>query len=359
MFVSTFGAVLMQCRASNFDECFADFQKNLQDAEFVAIDTELTGVDIDGEPDSYEDVPAARLSKLCRIAERYGIIQIGLTLVGSLAKTVSDSKSSAPGKAGRKECLCASYNFFVFPYVDKKLGHNPCFMCSADALQFNAKHNVDFNTWLKEGLPHVCREDARRLEQADAELPKKLGLLRLWKMLCERQLPLVVHGPHDIFFLLRAFEQRVLPHDDPSKLAKLALSCFPRIYDTAHLHSVMRSFRRLKLTAFYDDVRFAHENQSRLDSISFKLAGETQKNYGSPGHERAHEAGYDSLVTAKLFVYLQDLYPEIVLESLNRLSLHKMMECLDLMQAAQGLEVGYRLYAPPNWLLQNSRIMTG
>ena len=31
----------------------------------------------------------------------------------------------------------------------------------ASALQFNAQHNVDFNTWIRDGIPYMSREDVR------------------------------------------------------------------------------------------------------------------------------------------------------------------------------------------------------
>lgn len=31
----------------------------------------------------------------------------------------------------------------------------------ASALQFNAQHNVDFNTWIRDGIPYMSREDRK------------------------------------------------------------------------------------------------------------------------------------------------------------------------------------------------------
>jgi len=95
----------MEGRASSFGKVLADFQSRLHGAEYVAIDTELTGVDIEGEPDTFEESATARIDKICRIAERYTLIQLGLTIVGRADK-------SSEGRLS-----CASYNLFAFPYV--------------------------------------------------------------------------------------------------------------------------------------------------------------------------------------------------------------------------------------------------
>ena len=50
------------------------------------------------------------------------------------------------------------------------------------------------------------------------------------------RLPLIVHCPLDLFFVLAAFERRRLPKEDPRELARLVRRCFKVVYDTAHLH---------------------------------------------------------------------------------------------------------------------------
>jgi len=78
-------------------------------------------------------------------------------------------------------------------------------MGQASALQFNAQHHVDFNKWIKEGIPHMNREDERRLvkapNQENGNGDVRSGILQLWKILCSARLPFVVHCPLDLFFL--------------------------------------------------------------------------------------------------------------------------------------------------------------
>ena len=39
------------------------------------------------------------------------------------------------------------------------IGRDQGFFCQASALQFNAQHRVDFNTWIRDGIPYMSREE--------------------------------------------------------------------------------------------------------------------------------------------------------------------------------------------------------
>lgn len=326
----------MEGRASNFHKVLADFQTRLQGAEFVAIDTELTGVDIFGEPDTFEDSASTRLDRICRIAEKFALIQIGLTIV------------SRAGDGVEGHLSCWSYNLFAFPYVGADIPERPesepGFFCQGSALKFNVKHRVDFNMWIAEGIPYMSREEERRYLASRKgkeinHVDEKVGLLRLWKALCSARVPFVVHTPLDLFFLLAAFERRPLPRDDPRALAMLVRQCTPRVYDTAYLHGACDRFKRLSLTKYFEDVQARYEDlyaQGKgltvVPDIQFFLQGQTASRYGKnkPLDELAHEAGYDSLVTAQIFSYLRAIAPHQVKEAANRLFLYKSVDYLDL-----------------------------
>mmetsp|Transcript_14347 Transcript_14347/g.26367 ORF Transcript_14347/g.26367 Transcript_14347/m.26367 type:complete len:527 (+) Transcript_14347:153-1733(+) len=320
----------------SFDQVLDDLSKRLQHAEFVAIDTELTGINIDSEQDTFEEPPSVRLDRLCRVAETYCLIQLGITVV-----------TQGP----RCTWSCMSYNVFAFPHAGPELlGRSPNFMCQAMALKFNAQHHVDFNRWIYDGVPYMTREDEQRYlateaGRADADLEQKVGLLRLWKLLCRSGLPFVVHCPSDLFFLLAAFECNPLPRD-PRQLAQLIRRCTPKVFDTAHLHGLVGRFRRLGLTKFYEDAKARYEKSLKEGSatpVDFTLTAETS-HYGNPSGEQTHQAGYDSLITAKLFMYLRSIAPMKVTEGGNHLFLYHSVEYIDLDKALQGGEVGCSLF---------------
>lgn len=338
------GLKLMEGRASTFTKVLADFESRLHGAEFIALDTELTGVDIEGEPDTFEESAQIRLEKNCRIAERYTLIQVGLTV------------ASRVGDASSGHLSLASYNLFAFPYVGNELSGPPGFFCQVASLQFNAKHRVNFNKWICEGIPYMTREDEKRhLKAASVAQPgsatDKVGLLRLWKVLCAAKLPFVVHGPYDLFFLLAAFEKRPLPRDDPRALAMMIRQCTPKVYDTAHLHGALGRFKRLGLMKFFEDAKAMYDELAesghgleRPAPVRFSLLGDTQERYGGSHDGLAHEAGFDSLITAKVFAYLRAMAPARVKESANRLFLFRSVEYLDLDRAVLEGEVGTSIF---------------
>jgi hypothetical protein len=333
----------MEGRASTFEKVLADFESKLAKADYVAIDTELTGVDIEGEIDTYEETALTRLQKICRVAERYSLIQLGLTLVSR----------SDTGQEG--SWSCSSYNFFPFPEVieSRDFKKDPVFMCQVSALGFNARHRVDFNTWIGQGIPYMTREEEKLLRASqsmtDEEIDQKAGVLRLWKALCAARLPFVIHCPLDLFFLLASFERRPLPKDDPKALAFLIRQCTPKVYDTAHLYGVLGRFRRLGLSKFFEDAKaryddlIANENTGILP-VEFHLHGETAVRYSRTAEQMAHEAGYDSLMTAQLFAYLRTISPMRVKEAANRLFLYRSIEFIDIERAAAEGIVGSAMF---------------
>lgn len=334
----------MEGRANNFKKVLNDFESRLAGAECVAIDTELTGVDLEGEPDTFEESADVRVDKLMRIAERYTMIQLGLTVV-SRATDGTDGKYT-----------CASYNLFAFPYVGPEmLGREPGFFCQASSLQFNATHRVDFNRWIGEGIPYMSREEERRYMRSQAtnggenHVDEKVGLLRLWRSLCTARVPLVVHGAVDLFFLLVAFEKSPLPRQDPRALAMLIRQCTPKVYDTAHLHGQLGRFKRLGLFNYFEDVQANYE-EMRLNArqavprVEFDLIGDTASRYSKFSEDLTHEAGFDSLVTAQLFVYLRAISPGQVKESANKLFLFRSVEFLDLDKAAVDGKIAQSMF---------------
>eukprot|EP00929_Paragymnodinium_shiwhaense_P107197 TRINITY_DN7326_c0_g1_i1.p1 TRINITY_DN7326_c0_g1~~TRINITY_DN7326_c0_g1_i1.p1 ORF type:complete len:576 (+),score=78.72 TRINITY_DN7326_c0_g1_i1:191-1918(+) len=336
----------MEGRQSTFKKVLADFEARLQTAEYVAIDTELTGVDLEGEPDSFDECASERLEKLGRVAERFTLIQVGLTLVTRL---------SGDSTTGDGQLACASYNLFAFPYIGPETSVDSGFFCQASALKFNAMHRVNFNTWIREGIPYMSREEEKRFiasRKGENHIEEKVGLLRLWKTLCAARLPFVVHSPLDLFFLLVAFERRPLPVHNPRALAVLIRHCTPKVYDTAYLHGALGRFKRLSLMKYFEDAQAqyeelqsnSHVHTVHVPRVEFKLEGETLGRYGRPAEDLSHEAGFDSFITAKLFAYLRAIAPSQVKEGANKLFLFKSVEFLDLDRLAVNGEVGTSMF---------------
>ncbi|CAK0873530.1 unnamed protein product, partial [Prorocentrum cordatum] len=165
-------------RADNIDDLLADFEQRLPDAWYVAVDLELTGTDVDGEPDSYSEHPEERLDKLCRIAETYAPIQVGLTLVSIQQGATS---SSTP------VYTAASYNVMSFPAATVELERLGNAIDDVPAaLKLVRRHGVDLNACVDDEMAYIRRWAEGRADgdgtTGGGEPPlAKADLVRLWK----------------------------------------------------------------------------------------------------------------------------------------------------------------------------------
>eukprot|EP00931_Biecheleriopsis_adriatica_P094185 TRINITY_DN67867_c0_g1_i1.p1 TRINITY_DN67867_c0_g1~~TRINITY_DN67867_c0_g1_i1.p1 ORF type:complete len:554 (+),score=159.35 TRINITY_DN67867_c0_g1_i1:51-1712(+) len=147
----------MNVTKSNFEEAAAQIEELLPTATFIAIDEEMTGISIPGLQERIEDVPARRYAKMREVATRYNIIQFGLALFHE-----RDSCENS--------YIAHVYNFFLFPEA------GPVNM-EATGVAFNRDHGMDWNMWIREGVPYVNRESAQKLRasllpwEAEASTP--------------------------------------------------------------------------------------------------------------------------------------------------------------------------------------------
>mmetsp|Transcript_99348 Transcript_99348/g.289947 ORF Transcript_99348/g.289947 Transcript_99348/m.289947 type:complete len:647 (+) Transcript_99348:115-2055(+) len=382
----------MDVRASNFEQALEEIQAALSQAEFVALDLELTGVQAANETDDYADHASERLEKSCRIVECYAPIQLGITICSQERKLSSYSIMMAPESTFL--CDMSSLKFLRRHNVDLNLwvdegvryvsreeaalpvgpsicqddlldpllrlqeqAHGTAFLCQASQLRAGRRGGLDLNAWVQAQEEALGELDSARFSSAPSSgsadpsdlACRQAGLPRLWRVLKESQRPLVVHcGFLDVLFLLAAFEQRVLPRD-PMLLAQLVLECFPcGVYDTALLHETVGDLRLCPL-GLHSFVKSAREHQRRRGAaLHFELDELTGQRYGNAldceGLELTHEAGYDSFLTAVLFGHLQDAYRQHLPKSVNRFYLFKSTDCLNLGTAAVGKNVATKVY---------------
>jgi len=147
----------MDVTKDNFEEAAQQIEALLPSAAFISFDEEMTGISIAGQADKMEDTPANRYSKMRKVASRYNIIQFGLAIF---------TKKALPSDApeGSESYEVHVFNFFVFPTT------GPINM-EASGVHFNTQHGMDWNRWIREGVPYVNRESEKKLR--DSILPKK------------------------------------------------------------------------------------------------------------------------------------------------------------------------------------------
>jgi len=380
-------------RLSNFEHALDCIRESLQTAEFVAIDLELTGITVGGEPDSYADLASERLERACRIVESFAPIQLGITICSTSRTLTSYSIMVAPEstflcdvsalkfvrdhnvdlniwvdegvrymsqeEALQPACLEACVEDVLEPMRHlHSMSQRTTFLCQAPSLRLERQSGLDLNAWVQAQREEVCQADVLRFSSGlQASTPgqsmemarRKVGLPRLWRLLKDARRPLVVHGFLDVLFLLACFQQRVLPRD-AEKLAALVQECFPSgVYDTAFLHESIHDLRLCPL-GLHRFLQSAKEHHLRKfgSELCFTLEGFTAERYGdvlcSDSEELTHEAGYDSLLTAVLFCHLQEAYGAGVQQGMHHFYLHKSTDCINLKTAIQKKGVSTKVY---------------
>lgn len=136
-----------------------DLLHHLPTAAFVAIDEEMTGISIQNRRHPKDKTPTEQYPELKQAAERYAIIQLGVSLFHN-KNGVWESRS---------------YNFYLFP-SEREVVLNP------STIQFLKQHNMSFDIWMKEGIPYQTGQQAaislqkfvehQKRKQAESETPQ-------------------------------------------------------------------------------------------------------------------------------------------------------------------------------------------
>ncbi len=131
----------------NFGALLPVVLHHIREADFVAFDTELTGLCASAENRySYYDSPEERYAKLRASALSFGALQYGLA-----AFKWSPS-------ARRYEATC--WSFHVFPAsAGSSAGEHACWALQLSTVHFLAEHGFDFNRSLREGVPCASARD--------------------------------------------------------------------------------------------------------------------------------------------------------------------------------------------------------
>lgn len=127
---------------TNFAAVLPEFNEQLRECDFLAIDCEFTGLFTTISNDylaTYEQY----YSKLRTNINKFQLIQLGI----SLFKQESESKFA-----------CHSFNFNLFPNKCSLLPRDECeryFLCQSSSLKFLIENNFDFNKLIKDGISYV------------------------------------------------------------------------------------------------------------------------------------------------------------------------------------------------------------
>jgi len=125
----------------NFLEQSNDFVNNLPNADWIAMDLEMTGIQLpsrEAKDICKDESPENRYPFMKLVPERYSIIQLGICLFGH--KSSDDSPASV-----------RRYKFTLFPPADPKISRD--ITLNPSAIHFLLENDMDLNFWAKEGIP--------------------------------------------------------------------------------------------------------------------------------------------------------------------------------------------------------------
>ena len=142
--------------------------------------------------------------------------------------------------------------------------------------------------------------EAKRFSDKTNQFHEKIGFRRIFNLLTERKIPLIVHnGMLDILFTISAFQED-LP-ENYSDFKSLVHRLFPTIYDTR--------FMLERIPGFYDEFDKITSAKGLKELYNFVKSGGPEVTLASDfgkylDESFAHEAGFDAYMTGVCFLKL-------------------------------------------------------
>uniref|UniRef100_A0A8C4QCD5 PARN like, ribonuclease domain containing 1 n=1 Tax=Eptatretus burgeri TaxID=7764 RepID=A0A8C4QCD5_EPTBU len=144
---------MCEVNSENFERIFPEMCDVINRAEFIAMDTELSGLWKSKEAPfqaSVFDTLPIRYEKLRKNVSAFTMMQIGLSMF--VREDPSDIRYLA-------------YTYTVYLAAPALPTLNSVFHCEASSLYFLSAHGFDFNKWLYDGVPYLTELQASELER--------------------------------------------------------------------------------------------------------------------------------------------------------------------------------------------------
>ncbi|CAM0142935.1 unnamed protein product [Umbelopsis sp. WA50703] len=135
----------MEVLRSTFLEKLPIVKRAIEDADYIAIDTELTGLNRPINGYRATDDLAARYEKVSQSAREFLIIQFGLACF--------------KWNAAKRAYVAKPFNFYIFPSGEPREAGERFFTCSSSSLKFLMECNFDFNKLIQEGVSYLTEEE--------------------------------------------------------------------------------------------------------------------------------------------------------------------------------------------------------
>ena len=145
---------------STFAKTLPAVLEAIKAADFVAFDTELTGLHLSRQHRNGQlDDLQMRYAKQRECVANFGLLQVGLACF------------SWHGE--KEKYAIKAYSFYVHPSAANGLQQERKFTCQLGSLAFLTEHDFDFNMAFREGIPFITRREEEIIKNNSAFYSKK------------------------------------------------------------------------------------------------------------------------------------------------------------------------------------------
>ena len=148
----------MDINATSYLGNLLDIFTAISESQFVSFDLELSGVcSKQRRPNGEKQTLQERYEEVKQAAERYQILQIGLTCVREVSRPVES------GENQDSEIVYGvqPYNFNLSPLLPERMGVERIFSFQSGAAQFLIQHGFRMDLPFTEGVPYLSRDEAK------------------------------------------------------------------------------------------------------------------------------------------------------------------------------------------------------
>ncbi|KAM9856589.1 poly(A)-specific ribonuclease PARN [Aulostomus maculatus] len=148
----------MEVTRKNFKECLNTVYTAIEEADFLAIDGEFSGIS-DGPNVSALtnglDTPEERYTKLKKHSMEFLLFQFGLC---TFKYDQTESKY-----------ITKTFNFYIFPKPFNRTSPDIKFICQSSSIDFLASQGFDFNKVFCHGIPYLNQDEEAQLREQTEE----------------------------------------------------------------------------------------------------------------------------------------------------------------------------------------------
>lgn len=140
---------------STFSKTLPSVLEAIKAADFVAFDTELTGLHLSRQHRNGQlDDLQTRYSKQRECVANFGLLQVGLACFSWHKE--------------QEKYAIKAFSFYVHPSAANGLQQERKFTCQLGSLAFLTEHDFDFNMAFREGIPFITRKEEEIIKNNSA-----------------------------------------------------------------------------------------------------------------------------------------------------------------------------------------------